>query len=536
MADKTGFIKHYLRRYNVQEMPTARLQELVRELADIVKLRVTLVDLEGTVMADSSVDNVGAMESHRYRGEVIAALRSGTGESEHVSQSLASPMLYYARKTPNYIVRLSKPLNEIDEGLAHLRNAIAISSLVVFAATLTIIMIISRIITRPVREAMQFADAFARGDFSLRILNYADDEIGMLQVSLNRLAESLQEKIEELVREQNMFRLIIENIYDGLALIGNDRRLITVNRAFAALFAIDGDVAGRPYYEVIRGRELNERIGESLGVAGMRSFEAELPGGLVCEINLADIELERSSRALLVAIHDITARKRMMELKTELVGNLSHELKTPIAIIKGYLETIRDHRNSDEIFNQSIEGALANADRQAAIITDMLKLNRLETTADFPRESIDIAAVLDTCVRLLSPKSEELGVAMAIVAAPREPVQGNRFLAEEIFFNLIDNALNYNRQGGSVTIDAGLRGEFVTVMVRDTGVGISPILRERIFERFYRIDKSRSRATGGTGLGLAIVKHALQLLGWQIEVAGDGGGTTFTVLIPDIRG
>jgi two-component system phosphate regulon sensor histidine kinase PhoR len=262
-------------------------------------------------------------------------------------------------------------------------------------------------------------------------------------------------------------------------------------------------------------------------------FEQELGGGTYCDVTINPIRDEKLIQGILVVMHDITERKRIMELKTELVGNLSHELKTPVAILKGYLETILAHPDDPELLRNSLAKALVNVDRQNSIINDMLKLNLLETTDSFPFEPIDIGEVLDTCIGSLEPKITERGIHVTrekkdIPAA----VSGNRFLAEEVFYNLIDNAINYNRPEGKIIISSEITGSVLAVLISDTGIGIPRESIGRVFERFYRVDRSRSRATGGTGLGLSIVKHAAGLLGWTIQVASDASGTTFRIGIP----
>lgn len=503
-----------------------------RRISSIIHLRVSVIDEKGVVRADSSRD-AETLDNHFYRIEVRRAIEEGSGESIRYSNSLRTEMLYSAKKSGAYVIRLAKPLHDIDESVASLRAFI----MAVMGGTLVLAflvsMAISRLITRPINETIDFADDFARGDLARRIFNYSDDEVGKLQKSLNRLADSLQDKINTLVLEQNKLGVTIENINDGIAVIGGDRKVVLLNGAFASLLEVRGNPDGRYYYEVIRNSALNARIERCLSEGDEAGFEIELLNDISLDVNVRPIREEKTLQGVLIVLHDITERKRIMRIKTELVGNLSHELKTPITILKGYLETIRAHLHDPASTAAFVEKALVNIDRQNSIINDMLKLNMLETAPVFPTERIHLSDIITNCANILAPKVREREINLHLDLGPaRLETDGNRFLAEEIFFNLIDNAINYNTPRGGIDVVAETVRGTLAIEVRDTGIGIPEDSRERIFERFYRVNKGRSRATGGTGLGLSIVKHAADLLGWKIRVSSGGAGTTFRVEIP----
>lgn len=508
------------------------LNDEVRRISSIIHLRVSVIDEKGVVRADSSRD-AETLDNHFYRIEVRRAIEEGSGESIRYSNSLRTEMLYSAKKSGAYVIRLAKPLHDIDESVASLRAFI----MAVMGGTLVLAflvsMAISRLITRPINETIDFADDFARGDLARRIFNYSDDEVGKLQKSLNRLADSLQDKINTLVLEQNKLGVTIENINDGIAVVGGDRKVVLLNGAFASLLEVRGNPDGRYYYEVIRNSALNARIERCLSEGDEAGFEIELLNDISLDVNVRPIREEKTLQGVLIVLHDITERKRIMRIKTELVGNLSHELKTPITILKGYLETIRAHLHDPASTSAFVEKALVNIDRQNSIINDMLKLNMLETAPVFPTERIHLSDIITNCANILAPKVREREINLHLDLGPaRLEIDGNRFLAEEIFFNLIDNAINYNTPRGGIDVVAETVRGTLAIEVRDTGIGIPEDSRERIFERFYRVNKGRSRATGGTGLGLSIVKHAADLLGWRIRVSSGGAGTTFRVEIP----
>jgi two-component system, OmpR family, phosphate regulon sensor histidine kinase PhoR len=505
---------------------------LASEISRVIGLRLTVVELSGLVIADSSIDETTA-DNHLWRKEIHEALETGVGKSTRYSGSLRADMLYYAKKTGDRIVRLAKPLHEIEESVARVRKIIIVFSCVLFAGALLITVILTRVITRPINETISFARDFASGDLARRIVNYGDDEIGQLQRALNTLADSLQDKISGIIMEQNKLSVTVQSIHEGIALIDTLKKVLLHNRAFTEILHTTPDIAGKSYYEAVRSSSLNAKIEYALANRAPVSFEEELPGGTVCEVYISPIEEERTLTGVLVVLHDVTERRRIVRLKTELVGNLSHELKTPITILKGYLETLRDHACDPATAPGLIGKALVSVERQNSIINDMLKLNMLETAPSFQNEDIDLKELAETCLGILGPRIEEKRITVTReLGTLAGPVIANRFLAEEILFNLIDNAINYNRFDGRVSVSARqLPGE-IRFIVTDTGIGIPPDSLDRIFERFYRVNKSRSRATGGTGLGLSIVKHAADLLGWTIEVSSGESGSMFTIRIP----
>jgi two-component system phosphate regulon sensor histidine kinase PhoR len=532
MSEKISFIELEIRNYPARYLYGAisDRQALIRGLSRIVNLRITLVDFSGSVLADSEYPNVGAMDNHKYRPEVYSALNTGKGNSIRHSNTLNTDMLYVARKSDAEIIRLAKPLKEVDESMDRLMGYILYVSGIALLASLTIVIIISRKITRPINETMSFALDFSKGEFSRRIPNYSDDEIGLLQKTLNRLADTMVEKINTLLFEQNKLAKTIESINDGIAVVGNDKKILVANKAFRMLLDIDSEVVGRLFFEVIRNRSLNSHIDFTHATEKPAAFEETFLNGRHCDVYLNPITGEQALGGLLIVIHDTTEKKKIEQMKTDLVSNMSHELKTPIAILKGYLETIEPHLCEPDMAKDLLRKALANVDRQASLINDILKLNRLETSKDFTTEFIDLLGIIRNSIEILGPKAQKKSVSITFnTDGQHAMVPGNRFLAEEIFFNIIDNAINYNHDGGAITIDMEKIAGRMVVAVVDTGIGIPEDSLDRIFERFYRVDKSRSRSTGGTGLGLSIVKHAADILGWNIRVSSDTSGTKFVI-------
>jgi len=511
----------------------AALVEKVKKYSAISGLRVTLVGFDGRVIADSSVDDPVSMDNHLYRPEISDALSSGKGEAVRYSNTIKADTLYTAKKSSGMVIRLSRTLQEIEITESRTRRLVLLFGFITLAVAMIIVFFMTKRLTKPIREAMNFARFFSEGDYSRRILNYSDDEIGDLQRSLNKLADQMVEKMGTLLMEQEKLKVTIDNIHDGIAVIDRNKKIVLLNRATSTLLNLGSRTGGRFYYEIIRNGTLNAKIEYALAEQEKSFFVEELASGKTCEVHILPIREEKTLQGILLILHDITERKKIDRLKTDLVGNLSHELKTPVAILRGYLETMNDHLDDVPMCRDFIEKAIVNIDRQNSIINDMLKLNLLETEIHFPAEKINLGEIIDNCLNILGQKISNKGIAVTKNLAGMEgAVEGNRFLAEEIFFNIIDNAVNYNNREGKVLIESEKTGSLLAVSITDNGIGIPPESLGRIFERFYRVDRSRSRATGGTGLGLSIVKHAAELLGWKISVASSGSGTTFTIELP----
>lgn len=509
------------------------LEDLLHRMSALIGLRITLVDGAGGVIGDSSADP-DTMDNHHYRQELLHAAHEGTGSSIRYSNTLRTDMLYHAKKHRDIFIRVAKPLHEVDATVATARRTVLITGIIMLIIALIVNILISRYISHPISKSIDFANRFAGGDLSTRIPNYKDDEIGELQRTLNHLADSMDSKIANLIIEQSKLRTVIESIHDPIAFIDSNMRIMIANKSFIDLWGTGSaaDTEDRLFYTIIRHSAINSKIEYSLKTLSASFFEEQI-GGMRFEVFLNTIKEYSKLQGLLLVLHDITERKKIEQLKTDLVGNLSHELKTPIAIVKGYLETIGRNLDKRDMCEEFVAGALANIDRQASIINDMLKLNMIETTSFVKAEKIQVDDIISQCMKILSPRSQGMNITLEHRCPSKPvPVNGNAFLAEEIFFNIIDNAISYNRDKGSVTVTTSETDRLITVAISDTGIGIPADSMDRIFERFYRVDKGRSRNTGGTGLGLAIVKHSVQLLGWDIQVASSESGTSFTIHIP----
>lgn len=531
MSGYDAMIDYEFRKLSIKPVKSAALTEIVSELSAIIKLRITVIKTDGSIIADSDVKDFDKLENHQYRKEIIDALGAGTGFSTRYSSTLRTDMLYYATSRNSMIIRLAKPLYEVDKSIASMRQVVFNITAFALAVSIIMIMLISVKITKPFKETLSFADDFARGNYKRRILNYNNDEIGQLQKALNTMADTIVATIGDHVLEQKKLEATLDSISDGIAMVDSNRHIVINNNSFTSMLGITAELKNKQYFEIIRNSVLNKRIDKSLKSGEKDFFDVDMGNDRLFEAVISPIKKEKIIQGILLVLHDISEKRKIEKMKSDLVSNVSHELKTPIAIIRGYLETVKENYDNKAMSMTYIDRAIENVDRQNALIQDIIKLSMIESAREFEKDRIDIKIIIERCLDLLAPKISKKGITLAnsLPGNIEYTVTANHFLVEEIFFNIIDNGINYNSDGGSLTISGSETADRLIFKISDTGVGIPEEFKERIFERFYRVDKSRSRATGGTGLGLSIVKHAAMVLGWDVSVDSDPGGSSFTI-------
>ncbi len=519
------------RQLSIRPVPSQSLSATVKDLAEIMKLRITILKADGFVIADSEVKDFSHLENHQYRKEIMDALSSGSGFSTRYSSTLKTDMLYYAIFKDNFIIRLSKPLHEVDRSILSLKNLILKVSAAVLFVSIFMIILISIKITKPFKETLNFASDFADGNYKKRILNYNNDEIGTLQKALNRMADTIVDTLNNHILEHKKLEATLDSISDGIAMIDSDKQIIIYNNSFISMLGITAEVEGKQYFEIIRNSTLNSRIEKSLKAGENDIFEVEMINERFFETVIKPIKEERLIQGILIVLHDISEKRKIERIKSDLVSNVSHELKTPIAIVRGYLETIKENYDNKLLTMNFIDRAIDNVDRQNALIQDIIKLSMIESSKEFEKEKIDLKVIIERCLDLLAPKiaQREIKLVNNLGSGADYTITANLFLVEEIFFNIIDNGINYNCHGGNLSINGSVSSDLLVIRISDTGVGIPDEFKDRIFERFYRVDRSRSRATGGTGLGLSIVKHAAMVLAWDISVDSGTEGSTFII-------
>ena len=503
------------------------IQEFVKEIGLSRGYRITIVGSDGVVWGDSE-KNPEEMENHKNRPEIIKALKGEIGTSIRYSKTTKEYMLYVAvpiRRDGEIIgvARASMFMKSIYNLINTLKTRLIFSTLLSSIAALILSYFLSKGITTPIKELVEFSKRISMGVFSEGTIPKRNDEIGELMENMNIMAKRIGKLVENLKSEGETLETIIKSIDEAILLIDGNGVIKHANDEFKNLIGKE-KVEERYYWEVVKDDELRKFIKKALDKESMRE-----------RIQIKDRNFILSSRKIetankiLVTFYDVTELQKYEEMKKEFIGNLSHELKTPLTSIKGFVEVMKEEGKLKYI--DIIE---RNIDRMIQIVKDIQMLSKLEyrkTKAQI--ESVDALDILKDIEKLFHKKAEEKGLNL-LIEVEEKPfyIKVDPYLFEEMLVNLVDNAIRYTDRGSvSVKIYRGKGGFFVEV--KDTGIGIPEKHIDRIFERFYVVDKSRSKRTGGTGLGLSIVKHIVLLHNGKIDVRSvPGEGTTFTIFIP----
>lgn len=523
--------------------------------------RITVVGAEGRVLADSDEDP-DIMDNHRHRLEIAEAFAGATGRSRRYSHTLRENLVYvaiplvYAIVQPadggprvDAVLRASVSVASMDETMARIRLRILYGSLGILLVAGAANLIVSRNISKPLEQMTRTAGQFSGGDFSQRMLPHvkksASQEVVALAGSMDRMAEILDEKIQAIITQRNQLEAVFSSMVEAVVAIDAEERIISINDAAGAIFGVKASaVQGRIVQQVIRNVQLQRNISHTL-VTG-EAVVAEIviqdgSGDKLLQTNVVPLSNGLGENVgVLAVLNDVTKLRRLESVRRDFVANVSHELRTPITSIRGYVETLLDGAlDSREDAVKFLEIILRQSERLSTIIDDLLALSRIEE--DSRRNAIvlrqeKLLPVIETAVQVCQLKADRAGIAVVVECPGDIVVKMNPTLLEQAVVNLVVNAITYSKRGDRVTIRAvsggnGTEGQ-VRISVLDTGCGIAREHLPRLFERFYRSDKSRSRTLGGTGLGLSIVRHIVRAHEGTVEVQSEvGRGSEFSILV-----
>ncbi|HJW76454.1 MAG TPA: ATP-binding protein [Thermoleophilia bacterium] len=527
------------------------LESLVRRLGEASGTRITIISAgpptgsPGTVMADSDVAP-GTMENHRDRPEVRRALGGGVGRSIRHSATLREDMMYVAVPLrvggqTLAVVRTAVPLTVVNDALSSLYLRILLAALLAALAAALLGLYVSRRLVAELELVREGADRLASGDLEHTVRAPNTREIGGLADSLNAMARQLDEKIITITQQRNELQAVLSSMSEGVLAFDSEQRVISLNEEAARLLEVDaGEVRQRTIQEVVRNPGLQRFVADTL--AGDEPVEADLVlhAGRLERYLQAHGTVLRDADGLgigaVVVLNDVTRLRRLEQIRREFVANVSHEVRTPVTSIKGFAETLLDGAEDEEDRRRFLSIISSQADRLAALVDDLLSLSRLEREAEAPTLAVelgDLCAPLQVAVDVCDVKAAEKEVTLALDCSGNVRARFNQPLIERAVVNLIDNAVNYSERGGTVEVQGAVHDGEVVISVRDEGCGIEAEHLPRLFERFYRVDKARSRQMGGTGLGLAIVKHVAQVHdGWVTVQSTPGQGSTFEIHLP----
>lgn len=532
------------------------LQETARDLGNRASARVTLVAIDGTVLADSTVRDadVPAVENHKSRPEIQQALSTGHGEDIRPSHTTGERAMYRAvllrqpQDAAPIAVRVGLPMVIVDREIAELKQHLLLALGVAFLVALTLSVWLAHSITRPLSDIASAARRLTAGHQTIPIRTTAQDEVGLLATTLNDMADQLHTKIDELSEDRAQLLAVLTSMVEGVMVLDYRGHVLQINPALERMFGISRvEARGRPCAELFRHQQLNDLVTTILRSRVPGEDEIVLPlTGRCLQIEASPAGGERESEACIVLVfHDITELRRLEKIRKDFVANVSHELRTPLTSIKGYVEALLDGAKDDPVASAKfLEIILKQSDRLNLIIEDLLELSKIESgRVSLKEEPLELRSVVDRTLSMIKPIADKKRHRLVTSVDPSlPPVAGDDGRLVQVLTNLLDNAIKYTPEGGTIEVRAKLvppighaepAARAIDLSVADTGIGIPEEDRPRVFERFYRVDKARSRELGGTGLGLAIVKHIVEGHGGQVWVeANHPQGSRFVVRLP----
>ncbi|PYX87150.1 MAG: two-component sensor histidine kinase [Acidobacteria bacterium] len=514
----------------VQHDKSVPLAQLVKEEAGSAEARATVIDASGKVLADSDA-NPQTMENHATRPEFIAALHGQTGSNVRTSHTLGIDFLYVAAPIPGGAVRLAYPLASVQEAMAQVQKRVLWASLLAVLVATVLAGVMAHSIARRLRRVVLFAEQIAAGNLSARVAESSTDEIGKVASALDHTARQWEESFTALERSRSELETLLNSIQDAVVAVAADRRLQWVNGTMLRLLGRNVRV-GSPLTDAVRDPGVLRAIEESISSHQVRSARAvSLFPGRTFSVTAAPMP----GGGAVAVLHDITEIERIEKTRRDFIANVSHELRTPLTSVQGYTETLLDTVSpSDSRVREFLEIIRKNSDRMARLTNDLLTLARVESGEQkMEVQPVQARALLEDAITNFRDLAQGMNLGVQLEECPPVIVAADRHAIQQVFSNLLENAMKYAHSGSQVSVGARETAGGAEFYVRDFGPGIASEHLPRIFERFYRVDKARSKETGGTGLGLAIVKHIILNHGGKVRVESQlNHGSTFFFTLP----
>lgn len=483
--------------------------------------RVTYIAEDGSVLFDSEADE-DSMENHGQREEIKEASEKGSGTAVRTSDTLSKKTLYYAlRLKDNSILRVSSEQYNVPGIVGGMIQPVLIMLVIMAILSYLIAARLSRNIVNPINAL----------DLEHPEENQIYDEIAPLLSKINRQQKSLQREISDAKRQQEEFSMITENMEEGFVVIDSHTEILSNNSSALNLLGAEPEKGRRSVLALNRSEDFQNAVERVL--TGQHVLANMDLAGISCQVTANPVYHEGQVTGAVLLVQDVTERMRGEQMRREFTANVSHELKTPLTSISGFAEIIQDGYVKPEDTKKFAGRIFKEAQRLITLVNDVIKISQLdEGKIQFEKETVDLYEETREIFKHLEPKAEEAGVHLYLYG-PHIKVNTVKTILEEILTNLCDNGVKYNKPGGSLTVTLSQDGEAIQVAVEDTGIGIAQEDKNRIFERFYRVDKSHSKAIGGTGLGLSIVKHGSLFLGAKMKVESSlGEGSRFILTLP----
>jgi len=519
----------------------------VRRAARPTESRVTVIAPDGVVLGDSEVApaDLGRLENHRDRSEVRAALQGKVGRDLRTSVSVHAPLMYVALPVRDGdrlvgVLRLALPLSAVSSSYDQINRVMLAGGLVALVVACGIGIFVAGRVTRPVVEMQAIARQMSEGQFAVRAPTRSPDELGALGRALNVMVLRLREQIHNLEAERAKATAILDGMVEGVVAVDGQECILLMNERARAMFGVGpARGEGKPFLEVIRNADLHEIFRSGRTAGGVFRHELRLinPMDRTLRVTAVPLRLAGEDPGLVLVIDDVTELRRLEHVRTEFIANVSHELRTPLTAIQGYLETLLGGALEEpEHAHRFVEIAFRHTERLGRLLNDLTDLSNIELgKVSLRLAPTPLRPIVDSVLELVAAKARDGEITLTTEVSEVIHVQADHDRLVQVLINLVDNAVKYTPAGGAVTVRARPTADGrVEVSVSDTGVGIPRADLPRITERFYRVDKARSRELGGTGLGLAIVKHLVLAHGGDLAIdSEEGRGTTVRVLLPE---
>lgn len=519
------------------------LSKIVNDVGEQLATRVTVILHTGEVIAETEAP-LNEMENHLHRPELIQVREEGEGQAIRYSETLGAELLYYAvpliddRQIIGY-VRLGITIHMLNEVNKKIWVVLLVSITAAFLLIIVLSFRITNEMTRPIEKVTAVANQLAKGNFKARASEVKNDETGQLSRSLNILAQNLEEITRTYEAQQERLETLIENMGSGLILINNKGEVSLINKSCKKIFHEDIDHwLTKVYHKVIPHKQIIKIVQEIfLSEKGQKKhiilpIQLEMRHFDVYGAPIISSGGKESLKGIVLVFHDITELKKLEQMRKDFVANVSHELKTPITSVKGFTETLLDGAAEDEALRKQFLNIIWDeSERLQNLIQDLLDLSKIEHSEfQLNWQRVDLSMLTDDVIVMLKGKAKQKDISLTKVTEGSSTIEGDPLRIKQVMINLINNAIMYTPQGGRININVTETNEKVIFGVKDTGIGISKQEVSRVFERFYRVDRARSRNSGGTGLGLAIVKHIVEAHQGEIIVDSEvGKGTLFAI-------
>jgi two-component system phosphate regulon sensor histidine kinase PhoR len=513
----------------VRDSPSASWQDIVSQAAQAAGARATIIDARGRVLADSESDTA-SIENHAARPEFAAALKNQPGTDTRQSQTVGVPFLYVAAPVSGGAVRLSYPLSSVAAVLVRVRHTLLLSSVLAFVVALFISAVVAQLTARRLGKIVQFADRVAAGDLTARIDEESGDEIGQVAGSLDKTARHLEESFAALQTSQRQLETLLNSMQDAVVAVSADHRVQWANQAMDKLVP-QHSRKNALLVETVRDPDFLSAVHEA---SELRKVSTARAASILPNHAFDVTAAPMPGGGAVAVLRDLTETERVEKTRRDFIANVSHELRTPLTSIQGYTETLLDSAPENNHAREFLEIIRKSALRMSRLTEDLLTLARVESGEQrFDIESVAPSDLLQEAVQSFRELARAQNIELRVEDTAQTHVGADSEAIHQVFSNLVDNALKYAGSGGRIILGARPAPHAVEFYVRDFGPGIPSEHLARLFERFYRVDKARSRESGGTGLGLAIAKHIVLAHRGTIRAESElNHGSTFLFTLP----